>query len=135
MKLQIKNDTKIKDLQKKFTEAYSFLKLEFYKKQHAEKELSVGQHKISPEKIISEQTKFFKPGNIDISNQRTVAEFEKDFYDKFHIAVQVSRRSGNIWIETSLTDDRTLETQNRQGEESSVPFVAQDYEDRRMDVR
>ncbi|MEO8960476.1 MAG: hypothetical protein ABI325_01255, partial [Ginsengibacter sp.] len=58
---------------------------------------------------------------IDIDKSRTVAELEKEMYEKLGVAMQVSRKSGNIWLETSFTDDRTLELQNEQGEVMSRP--------------
>jgi hypothetical protein len=60
-----------------------------------------------------------------------VAELEKEFFEKFGIAMQVSRKSGKIWIETSKTDDRTLKAQNLLGKMSSMPVGT---ERERMDV-
>ncbi len=65
--------------------------------------------------------KSFQPGDIDINRHRTVAAFEKEFYEKFGIAMQVSGKSGKIWIETSRTDDRTLKAQNQLGKTMSSP--------------
>ena len=121
MKLQIGTDSRFKDVQEKFTEVYPFLKVEFYKEKYAEMEVSAIKDRISPDKIISEQGKSFKADFVDINNHRTVAELEKEFYEKFGISMQVSRKSGNIWIETSKTDDRTLKVQNQMGETMSSP--------------
>ena len=121
MKLQIGAETRFKDVQEKFAEVYPFLKVEFYKEKYAEMEVSAKKDRISPDKIISDQGKSFKADSLDINNDRTVAEFEKEFYEKFGIAMQVSRKSGNIWIETSKTDDRTLKVQNQMGETMSSP--------------
>lgn len=97
--------------------------MNFIKTQHAEKELSSAEDKISPEETISELGHLKSQESIDINKNRTVAELEGEFYDKLGIAVQVSRRTGNIWIETSQTDDRTLGMQNKQGEMSSPTNV------------
>ena len=114
MKLQIDIHTQIKDAQKKFREVYPFLKLEFSKNPHSENELSQQEGRLTTEKIISEVKQSFKPGSIDINKHRTAIEGEKDFYEKFGVASQVSRKLNKTWIETSLTDDRTLEMQNQQ---------------------
>jgi len=121
MKLQINNDTKFIEVQKRFNEVYPFLKVEFYKRDYSEKKVSAFKDRISPEKIISAEAKSFQPGNIDINRHRTVSAFEKEFYEKFGIAMQVSRKSGKIWIETSRTDDRTLKAQNQLGKTMSSP--------------
>jgi hypothetical protein len=40
-------------------------------------------------------------------------------WQEFGLCVQVFRKSGNHWIETSLTNSWTLEQQNREGFELS----------------
>ena len=122
MKIQIKADTKFSDVQKKFTASHPFLKVEFYKEKYSENEVST-KDRMDSDKIISEQSKKFKPDSLDINKNRTVAEVEKEFYKHFGITMQVSRKSGNIWIETSKTDDRTLEAQNQLGESMSSQHV------------
>lgn len=122
MKLQINKETRIKDVQKQFTELYPFLKIESYKKPHAEKELSSADDRLSSEEIVGEVGNLTKPESVNINKTQTVSEFENEFYKKTGVAIQVSRRAGNIWLETSMTDDRTLEMQNRQGEMASIPM-------------
>ncbi|HVX27352.1 MAG TPA: hypothetical protein VHB70_13470, partial [Parafilimonas sp.] len=58
---------------------------------------------------------------IDISNEVTVAELENQFGDIGLIA-EVFRKSGNVWIESSLTDNWTLQQQNNEAEEISRHF-------------
>ena len=78
MKLEIDSETRIEEVQEKFTEVYPYLKVDFYKRQHGEEELSAVKDMISPEKLFSSEDKFSKPGNIDISKHCTVAVFEKE---------------------------------------------------------
>ncbi|HSB94027.1 MAG TPA: hypothetical protein VLC28_12970, partial [Flavitalea sp.] len=54
---------------------------------------------------------------IVIHDGMTVAELEGLFTDKFNLPVQVFRRSGNIWLETTMTDGWTLKQQNEHGKE------------------
>ena len=122
MKLQIKPGTKFSDLQSKFSEMHPFLKVEFYKEKYSENEVST-KDRMDADKVISEQSKSFKPESLDIDKARTVAEVEKEFYDKYGISMQVSRKSGSMWIETSKTDDRTLEAQNDLGKTMSTDAV------------
>ena len=60
---------------------------------------------------------------IDVKRTRTVAEVENDLKKQFGLPVQIFRLSGNVWIETILTDDWTLEKQNREGEQISSHFI------------
>ncbi|HET7115403.1 MAG TPA: hypothetical protein VFI29_02875 [Hanamia sp.] len=115
MKLQIEAGTKIKELQKKISKTYPYLKVEFYKQPYSEMKVSEKKDRMLPDEIISEQSDSFEAEKFDINRNRTVGAVEKEFYEKFGIAMQVSRRSGNIWIETSKTDNRTLKAQNQLG--------------------
>ena len=42
-------------------------------------------------------------------------ELEERFEKDFGLHVQVFRKSGNIWLETSVSDDLTLAQQNEKG--------------------
>lgn len=93
----------IKDIQKEFSEMYPFLKIELTDKKQ-------------PVKVVSGNG---FPGNcehVDISSNRTVAQLETDFRTILDLPIQVFRRAGNLWIETSLTHDWTLDQQNKEGE-------------------
>lgn len=59
---------------------------------------------------------------IDFSEQTTVQELEKKIEDQLGLHIQVFRRSGNIWLETTVTDEWTLSFQNEQGKELSEQF-------------
>ena len=58
-------------------------------------------------------------GDINIVPKMTVKELEQQFLHLYGLFVQVFRKSGNVWLETTVTDNWTLEQQNRQGEEMS----------------
>ena len=59
-------------------------------------------------------------GTLSISPTMTVSDLEQNFQDQFGLAVQVFRRSGNAWLETTVTDSWTLDKQNKQGEALSI---------------
>ena len=52
----------------------------------------------------------------------TVNELEQRFSDVYGLGVQVFRKSGNVWLETTVTDGWTLEQQNKQGESLDKAF-------------
>ncbi|MEI9910895.1 MAG: hypothetical protein WDO71_15215 [Bacteroidota bacterium] len=51
----------------------------------------------------------------------TVGQLEDIFQKQFGLQVQVSRRSGTLWLETTMTDNWTLKQQNDHGRELSEP--------------
>jgi len=104
MELCIEKGKPIKDIQKEFNEIYPFLKIELVGK---------GQPAL---KVVTGSTFASNCQHIDVSGGRTVAELENDFIHFFNLPIQVFRRAGTLWIETSLTHDWSLEQQNREGE-------------------
>ena len=53
----------------------------------------------------------------------TVVDLEQSFSDVFGLGVQIFRKSGKVWLETTVTDGWTLDEQNRQGEALSKVIV------------
>jgi hypothetical protein len=48
-----------------------------------------------------------------------VSELENLFKRKYKLNIQVFRKSGNAWLETTVTDAWTLDKQNQEGIELS----------------
>jgi hypothetical protein len=114
--LAIEKGMRLKEIQKRFNNAYPFLKLEFYNKPHPEKKLSPNSEKLNPEEKIRKINHSAGHHSIKIDSNRTVADLEQEFWNFFGLSAQVFRKSGNLWIETSLTDTWTLDKQNDIGE-------------------
>jgi hypothetical protein len=51
-----------------------------------------------------------------------VQDVEQLLWDAFGLSVQVFRKSGNLWLETTVTDQWSLAYQNEQGRELSEQF-------------
>ena len=58
-----------------------------------------------------------------------VNKLENIFKDQFNLAVQVFRKSGNLWLETTMTDNWTLQQQNNHGREISTSQSSNDKAD------
>lgn len=71
---------------------------------------------------VSELTSIHNEFAVAFTDQTTVQALEKQMEESFGLHVQVFRRSGNIWLETTVTDEWTLEFQNEQGRELSEQF-------------
>ena len=55
---------------------------------------------------------------VNMDNDVTVAELENQFTN-IGVNAEIFRRSGNVWVEASLTINWTLQQQNMEGEEIS----------------
>ena len=133
MKLKIKKEAPIKDIQEQFGTVYPFLKLEFFRKAHSENELSPADEKIDPGIVTGRLPDFKKEGTINIGGQRTVAQMETDFREIAGLFVQVFRKAGSLWIGTSRTDGWTLRKQNEEGSVSGLPANGRTFSEKLAD--
>ena len=119
MNLGITQETRIVDLQKGFNTFYPYLKLEFYKRPSRQNKILQKAEKINPHEQIQRITRPLKPGIVPVEPKITVSQVVEEFWKSFGLATLVFRKSGNLWIETSLTDSWSLEKQNKIGESFS----------------
>lgn len=112
----------LKAIKDDFNKKFPYLKLEFYKTPHRQKEASHIEEQLDKNKTIGEVRTVHNEGEFRIDGQMKVSELEKIFRDTYGLNVQVFRRSGNLWLQTSKTDHWTLAEQNRKGGHSESSF-------------
>jgi len=121
MKLIISESTTIQDIRTKFVHHYPFLTIEFF---NPEKEKTIRfteQNKIHEKnQPIRNINSVQLPCSINISSHIKVVELEKAVEDTTGLAVQIYRKSGKVWLQTTATDHWTLDMQNRKGIEMNV---------------
>ena len=127
----------ITEVQKEFNNMFPFLKLEFFQIKASNRSGFSLKNLVSHDRKIVEVQPSIKDGDVQIIEEMKVQDLEKIFKDQFGLAVQVFRRSGNLWLETTMTDNWTLRQQNEHGEEISSgvvkknPYLPEDYDLRR----
>jgi len=119
MKIDINDKRKIFAIQEEFNTAFPYLKIEFFTKPHQSGGASPKHYMTSSSKTLGECRTVHNNGHISISPEMTVDELEQRFKDVYGLSIQVFRKSGKVWLETSITDGWTLEKQNSQGRELS----------------
>ncbi|MCD6068986.1 MAG: hypothetical protein K0S33_3812 [Bacteroidetes bacterium] len=119
MKIAINDHRKIFAIQEEFNRLFPYLKLEFFSKPHKHAGANAKKLMKSNSKTLGECRTVHDPGEITIVPEMTVSELEQNFGSVYGLGVQVFRKSGRTWLETTVTDSWTLEEQNRQGEELS----------------
>lgn len=119
MYLHISSKLPISDIQKVFSSTFPYLKIEFFRRP-ATRYPSPDNHRITeaPQQVAEE--------DIEITGEMKVRELEQALDKLFSLDARVFRRSGNIWLETTMTNDWTLAHQNEQGREISTPFGKED---------
>ena len=122
MKIVINDRRKISAIQNDFNEMFPYLRIEFFSKPHEVGGQSPKKLMKHPSMTLGECRTIHKSGVISITPRMTVYNLEQNFRDVYGLAVQVFRKSGKAWLETTVTDGWTLEEQNKQGESLSNKF-------------
>lgn len=119
MEIAINDIKKIDSIQKEFNSTFPYLKIEFFAKPQRPT-FRATQSTLKQNQTIGECRSNHTNGTIDINPEMTVAELEKKFRERFGLFTQIFRKSGKVWLETTITDSWTLHEQNKQGEELSI---------------
>lgn len=108
----------IAEVKKDFTAFFPGLSIEFYKMPHAIGAGSTNKDKIEEDKLLKDIADNLDTSFIEIDQGMTVGELEMQFQKSFGLSIQVFRKSGDLWLQTSSTDNWSLEKQNAKGQES-----------------
>lgn len=118
MKILIQGNRTISEIQKDFSDLFPFLKIEFFSKPHSSgagsSKNSIQDHDIQLSKLGLDQ----REGDFEVLPEMTVSEFEQGILKFFGLSVQVFRKTDHhSWLETTDTDNWTLEKQNQTGKD------------------
>jgi hypothetical protein len=109
--MKITSETHLLNIQFYFTEQFPKLKLDFFKTKHDRKELSSLNDEVMEDLKVKDSNPYFTEKTLLLLSTETVSEFEQRMENEFGLHVQVMRKSHDIWIQTSVTDDWTLAKQ------------------------
>ncbi len=119
IKFQITKKETIRDVQDNFSKFFPYLRINFFKNSNGNKKAGAGSILFCQEVTLQQINPAFSRGEFEITDSTTVNELESKFYKDFGFSVQVLRKSGNLWIGTSISSDWTLKQQNDLGKEIS----------------
>ncbi len=121
----------IKDLKKQFHGYYPNLKLEFFNQTSSEDGGNSKDQMLDNEALLSAYTRN-QSGTVEFTGNTSVRQFETLFSETFGLNVQVFRKSGNVYLETSNTDDWTLDMEHKEALSSMTRAegAATDFTDR-----
>ncbi|MBK8493025.1 MAG: hypothetical protein IPL49_19610 [Saprospirales bacterium] len=114
----ISDDRTLRDIQLEFSEKFPFLKIEFF----AFNDPPGDRKKLNPQHTIGEVRTIHTEGELSIHGNVKVRSLEDHFEEGFGLHVQVFRLSGNLWLQTTSTDEWTLHEQNRKGGASASHY-------------
>jgi len=124
MKIQVSAEEKIGALQDAFHALFPYLKLVFFTRPHDAYEGSPARYILNePDQTLGASMKKQREGVLYLEPEMPTWQVERLFREEFGLNVQVFRQSGDLWLETSVTDDLTLEQQNAKGKASTKPIA------------
>ncbi|MCW3126510.1 MAG: hypothetical protein JWO03_2168 [Bacteroidetes bacterium] len=109
----------VQDIQQEFQKSFAFLKIEFFKNSVKNENNTMRSSPISGKMLVGNVRHIHVDGSVDIDESRSVIELENDFLNSYGLLAQVFRKSGSMWIETTLTDHWSLQRQNEEGRQMS----------------
>ena len=118
--IKIEDRKTINEIQKEFQSHFPYLKLEFYNAEHKEGKGTLDSMKLNVNTTIGESRTKHNSGEVSIHGNQKVSTLESNFRNFFGLNVQVFRRSANLWLQTTVTDEWTLSEQNETAMEFSL---------------
>lgn len=118
--IDIEDELKLSDIEKRWTALFPYLKLEFYMVNGTDRFSPSHRIKDTANKLIRDCRSKHTSGVMTVFPEMSVFDLENIFFQSFGLSVQVLRKAGNIWQQTSHTDSWSLEEQNKQGEKVST---------------
>ena len=119
MEILITDNKFIKEIQEEFQKRFPYLKIEFFRNTQKNSNTPLKSQPVKGKMTIGMVRSKHTEGPLNIAGSRSVEEIESDFQNKFGLFVEVFRKSGNLWIETTLTHHWSLLRQNFEGQQMS----------------
>lgn len=113
----------ISQVRDEFNNAFPFLKLEFFRNDTSTRANAAVKRLIPLNRRLSDCEPAVAGGILEINEEMKVTELEKKFKDIFGLTVQVYRHSAGLWLQTTMTDNWTLQKQNEHGMEISRSVI------------
>ena len=115
MAMLIQDNLRLRDIQVGFNRMFPNLKIEFYAHRHGAGEGSPQGEQFDPELSLADVRTIHTEGDLKLDPEMSVAQTEAIFKENYGLNAQIFRRSGNLWMQTTVTDSWTLAEQNRKG--------------------
>lgn len=117
MNFEIREENTIAEVQTLFNTCFPYLKIDFF-----EKNVSFFPSIVSYKPMLHTERKLIefrkdskKIAPFQVTKELNVTAVEKFMQSFYSIYAQVYRKSGNVWLETTVTGNWSLEEQNKQG--------------------
>lgn len=112
--IELKPQQTLKTVKDEFNQLFPFLKVEFFNKGHEENQGNTINDLLKDESLKLEELGTINDVfEVSLHGNKKVSTLEHEF-EAFGINVQVFRKSGDVWLQTTTTDHLTLQEQNEE---------------------
>lgn len=126
MQIPITADRTMGEVQKDFQSEFPFLKLVFFQKGHKAYKSSHAKFMLTDQSATMRDLCGHRhEGLLFVEPEMPTWQVERLFEEEFGLHVQIFRKSGNVWLETSVSDDLSLDQQNAKGKASEWHQIPQ----------
>jgi hypothetical protein len=120
MIILLQSNRTVEQMKEDFNNAFPYLKISFFtKKQESEGALT---EEVDLSTQLIEVSGVLKEGDMVINSTDTIKEAERKFEKHYGLPVHIFRKQNGVWMDTTITDDLTLQEQNTWGREASKPL-------------
>ena len=132
--MKITKATTVQHIFNEFADKFPYLKLEFYTSSHADGEGSRKEDQVSHSTLIGSLNPSLHDTELVFNGEQVVTDFEQMMKDRFRLNVQVFRKSADLWLQTTATDQWTLSKQNGKGQRSTQEYETEPFDINDFDV-
>ena len=132
MEIQFNSATTIEEIQQQFTSAFPHLKLGFFNDLNKDQVLTADELIKNEKTKLSALTSNIDSGKLIFEPNRSINDFEKSVLEQYGLQVQIFRKSGNTWLITLNTDNKTFGEQELMALEMNNPVdrpLPNDYQE------
>jgi hypothetical protein len=124
----------IQDIRNEFMNLFPSLKIEFYTDAHENHEGNTKRNEILHDMKLGAVSPSLQENELVLDGEMTVKEFEATLKNDFGLNVQVFRKSKGIWLQTTSTDDWSLNVQNNKGYRSTLDHHIEEFKMKDLDL-
>lgn len=117
MDILITKEKTLGQIKEEFSKKFPHLKLEFYEITHNNGEGTPERFQMNEGLTIAHARKKQGEGELSINGNQKTNTLEIRFKEMYGLNVQVFRKAGKIWMQTTSTDEWTLSHQEETGAE------------------
>ena len=128
-----KNNT-VQDIRNEFMSIFPSLKIEFYTDAHENHVGSQKGNEILHDMKLGAVSPNLKENELVIDGEMSVKEFEATLKKDFGLNAQVFRKSKGLWLQTTSTDDWSLNVQNIKGYRSTLDHHIEEFKMQDLDL-